>query len=171
MIRAIDSLTTSMEDRNNPLIVDGSETRPMTKSAVQREGGSLNEADHKVKLVKEVRLLGGYARRLEDKYALGLLDLIIKLPGRALLWGEGKLIEGHQFAPTPRQYEEGKSWIKAGANALLIGWQNKTMYISPWVEKADKRECYATSGISYAESLLLYLNEVPLAKSQDSGRA
>jgi hypothetical protein len=105
---------------------------------------------------------------LEDKYALGLLDLNIKLPGHPLLWAEGKLIEGHQFAPTLRQYEEGACWIKAGVRVLLIGWRDGAMYISPWVKKADKRECYATSGYTYAESLLRYLNETPYVEAQKS---
>ena len=126
----------------------------------------MNEAEFKAKLVKEVKLLGGHARRLEDKYALGLLDLIIKLPGHPLLWAKGKLIEGHQFGPTPRQYEEGKAWIAAGVTTVLIGWHNKVLYVSPWVKKADKRECYATSGYTYAESLLRYLNETPHDQAQ-----
>ena len=127
----------------------------------------MNEADHKLQLVKEVKALGGMARRLEDKYALGLLDLTIKLPGHPQFWAEGKLIEGHQFAPTARQYEEGMDWIRADVDVLLIGWRDKAMYISPWVKKADKRECYATSGHGYAESLLKYLNEVPHEKDQE----
>lgn len=119
----------------------------------------MNEADYKRQLVKEVKLLGGHARRVEDRWAVGVLDLIIKLPGRPLIFAEGKVIDGHQFAPTPAQHAEGVKWVKAGIGALLIGWQDKSMYVSPWVKKADKRECYATSGINYAESLLLYLNE------------
>lgn len=127
----------------------------------------MNEAAHKLLLVKEVKRLGGMARRLEDKYALGLLDLTVKLPGHPLLWAEGKLIDGNLFAPTARQYEEGQDWIKAGVEVLLIGWRDRIMYISPWVKKADKRECYATSGYGYAGSLLKYLNEVPHEKDQE----
>ena len=104
-----------------------------------------NEADRKVKLVKEIKLLGGFARRLEDKYALGLLDLIIKPPGHPMVLAEGKLVEGNLFAPTPRQHKEGEDWIRAGVLVVLIGWQNKTMYISPWVKKADKRDCWRTN--------------------------
>jgi hypothetical protein len=126
----------------------------------------VNEADCKLKLVKEIKLLGGYARRLEDKYALGLLDLIFKLPGRPIIWAEGKLINGHKFGPTPRQYVEGDDWIGAGALVLLIGWQNKAMYISPWVKQADKRLCWECSGlVTHAESLRTFLDhEYPNAK-------
>lgn len=119
----------------------------------------INEASFKAQLVKDVRALGGYARRLEDKYALGLLDLVIKLPQHPFLIAEGKLIEGHAFAPTARQYEEGKAWIKAGVKVLLIGWHGKSMYISPWVSKADKRDCYTDYNTDYGLSLLKYFGD------------
>ena len=119
----------------------------------------MNEADFKAQLVKNVRALGGYGRRLEDKYALGLLDLVIKLPQHPFLVAEGKLIAGHAFAPSARQYEEGKSWINAGVKVLLIGWHQKSMYISPWVKKADKRECYTDHNTDYGLSLLRYFGD------------
>ena len=62
----------------------------------------MNEADRKRRLVSEVRLLGGQARRLEDRWAVGLLDLVIKLPDQPFIWAEGKLIDGNLFAPTGR---------------------------------------------------------------------
>jgi hypothetical protein len=118
-----------------------------------------NEADYKLALVKEIKALGGKARRLEDKYALGLLDLVIKLPGHPVIWAEGKLVQGHKFGPTERQYIEGMEWAKAGATALLLGWKDSTMYISPWVKQADRRECRESSGVSnYVKDLIMYLN-------------
>ena len=105
----------------------------------------MNEADRKRRLVSEVRLLGGQARRLEDRWAVGLLDLVIKLPDQPFIWAEGKLIDGNLFAPTGAQYEEGLKWIRAGTGVVLLGWQDSLMFISPWVKKADKRECW-TSG-------------------------
>ena len=39
------------------------------------------ESELKTKLVSACVKLGAYARRLEDRYALGLLDLDIKFPG------------------------------------------------------------------------------------------
>ena len=122
-----------------------------------------------MRLVKEVKLLGGHARRLEDRYAVGLLDLVIKLSGHDVVMAEGKIIHGNLFEPTPAQYIEGMKWIKVGVGVVLIGWQDRGMYISPWVKKADKRECFATAGYSYAESLLKYLNGELNAKDQDRG--
>ena len=116
----------------------------------------MSEAEHKLQLVKDVRALGGYARRLEDKYALGLLDLVIKLPGLPFIWAEGKLIEGNAFGPTKRQYEEGKAWMKAGVAVLLIGWRDKVIYFSPWVEKADRLDCWLDDRGDYGQALLRY---------------
>ena len=117
----------------------------------------MHEADRKRELVKAVKRLGGQARRLEDRWAVGLLDLVIKLPGQPFIWAEGKLIDGNLFAPTGAQYEEGKKWIKAGTGVVLLGWQDSLMFISPWVKKADKRECWTSGKGSDADSLLEYL--------------
>ena len=115
-----------------------------------------NEADRKRELVKAVRAIGGHARRIEDSWAVGVLDLIIKLPGVPLVFAEGKIIKGNLFGPTPAQFAEGEKWIKAGVDAVLIGWQEKWMYISPWVKQADKRVCFGGSP-DHAELLLEYL--------------
>jgi hypothetical protein len=102
----------------------------------------VNEAGHKRNLVAEINALrGGRARRVEDRWAIGVLDLILKLPDRPLILAEGKMILGHKFGPTERQFIEGKRWIAAGVNCVLIGWKGTTMSVSPWVEQADWREC------------------------------
>ena len=116
-----------------------------------------NEADRKRELVKAVKALGGQARRIEDSWAVGVLDLIIKLPGVPLVFAEGKIIKGNLFGPTPAQFAEGEKWIKAGVDAVLIGWQDRAMYISPWVKQADKRDCWLSGSGDNAESLLEYL--------------
>jgi hypothetical protein len=118
-----------------------------------------SESDRKRKLVEGVNTLsGGRAQRREDRYAPGVLDLIIKLPGFPLFFAEGKMIKGNLFAPTERQYEEGKKWIEVGVPALLIGWKQKFMFVSPWVRQADVRSCFFGSG-QWVTVLQEYLNE------------
>ena len=117
----------------------------------------MNEADRKRELVKAVRALGGAARRVEDAWAVGVLDLAIKLPGVPFIWAEGKIIKGNLFGPTPAQFAEGEKWIKAGVDAVLIGWQDSLMFVSPWVKQADKRDCWVSGKGSDADSLLEYL--------------
>jgi|SRR5580693_4692406 hypothetical protein len=117
----------------------------------------MDEATRKRELVREINALsGGYARRWEDRWATGLLDLVIKLPGHPLLWGEGKMVDGNLFAPTERQWHEGERIIAAGMPAVLIGWKQKFMFVSPWVKQADIRTCFFGSG-QWVSVLLEYL--------------
>ena len=125
----------------------------------QSAGGSeLKESDYKRKLVSEInRLPGGRARRIEDRFAVGVLDMILKPPDLPLVLGEGKVIDGFQFAPTQAQFEEGKRWQEAGVECILIGWKARQMFVSPWVEKADCRQCFTIQNIPYSQVLLEYL--------------
>ena len=126
--------------------------------AQRRPPAMKSEADHKRELVVAINALpGGRARRIEDRYGTGILDLIIKLPGRPLVLAEAKLIDGLQFAPTGAQYEEGKKWQAAGVNCLLIGWKKGEMFISPWVEKAHVDDCFASWNYSHVDALMEYL--------------
>lgn len=116
----------------------------------------MNEADHKRKLVAEINALsGGWARRVEDRWAIGVLDMILKLPGAPIVFAEAKLVVGQAFGPTKRQFIEGQRIAAAGLNVLLIGWKDKRMAISPWTEEADFRQCFNAS--DDVSTLLEYL--------------
>jgi len=106
------------------------------------------ESKHKSELVDDCKHLGAYARRHEDRYAIGLLDLAIKFPGHPHLLAEGKIVEHQTFAPTKRQYEEGARYIRAGGLCALIGWDLKTkaMFIHPWAKTALKKDCFPPGG-------------------------
>lgn len=124
----------------------------------RRPPAAKSEADHKRELVAAINALpGGRARRIEDRYGTGILDLIIKLPKRPFILAEAKLINGNLFAPTGAQYEEGKKWQAAGVNCLLLGWKQGRFYISHWVEKADLRDCFFAADLSDVQALLEYL--------------
>ena len=104
-------------------------------------------------------LPGGRARRIEDRYGTGILDLIIKPPGliyRPIL-AEGKLVHGNLFAPTGAQFEEGKRWEQAGLECVLIGWKGNQMFLSPWVEKAHINNCFTAPDMDDVEALMEYL--------------
>lgn len=110
----------------------------------------MNRLESKLKreLVEACQAMGAYARRLEDRYAIGLLDLTIKFPGYPHLLAEGKIV-GHQaFAPTLRQYEEGKRYIDAGGLCALIGWDSKTkvMFVHEWTKEAKKADSFPPGG-------------------------
>jgi hypothetical protein len=106
-----------------------------------------SEADRKRQLVAEINQLpGGYARRIEDRWRVGVLDLILKLPGQPVTFAEGKLIEGNLFEPSPTQWEEGLKIMAAGIPVLLLGWKKTVMFVSPWVRKAHIDGCYFGTG-------------------------
>ena len=118
----------------------------------------MKEADYKRKLVAEVNALrGGYARRYEDRFAVGMLDLLIKLPDLPPVWAEAKLINGNVFCPSQRQFVEGNRMLAAGLNVILIGWKNNLLAISPWIAQADYRTC--STGVDQIAILKGYLNE------------
>jgi hypothetical protein len=124
----------------------------------RRTPAEASEADYKRKLVAEInRLPGGYARRIEDRFAVGVLDLLIKYPEVEVIMAEGKLIEGNLFAPTERQYEEGLRLNRAEIEPFLIGWKQGVMYVSPWVKQADYRDCFTIRDVSHGEVLWRFL--------------
>ena len=121
-------------------------------------GTELRESDYKRRLVAEInRLPGAYARRIEDRFAVGVLDLFIKFPRMDVIMAEGKVIAGNLFAPTERQFEEGMKLAFASIEPVLIGWKYGQMYVSPWVKQADYRECFTLEGKTYGEILWEYL--------------
>ena len=106
------------------------------------------ESEYKRDLIKGCVALGAWGRRHEDRYALGLLDLSIKFPGRPHLLAEAKLVEHQKFAPTLRQYEEGKRYAAAGGLCCLIGWEPKTkvMFVHEWAKFALKENSFPPGG-------------------------
>lgn len=122
----------------------------------------MKESDYKRKLVAEVNAtLGGHARRVEDRWAVGVLDLIIKLPRLPLIMAEGKVVEGNLFGPTPAQLMEGWKWIGSGVEAVLLGWKSGQLYVSPWTKQADIRVgCFTRPGGKYSDVLCEYIKGI-----------
>ena len=124
----------------------------------RRGGTELSEADYKRRLVAEInRLPGARARRIEDRYATGILDLTIALPGIPMFWAEGKVIKANMFSPTPIQFEEGQKWLEAGVRVILIGWHYGAIYLSRWVKEADRRECFGAVSVDHVKTLMDFM--------------
>ena len=47
--------------------------------------------------------------------------------------------------------------MAAGLKVVLIGWREGVIYVSPWVEQADRRQC--VSGVDQIRILQDYLCE------------
>ena len=111
----------------------------------RRPPAAKSEADHKRELVAAINALpGGRARRIEDRYGTGILDLIIKLPDRPFILAEAKLVNGNLFAPTGAQYEEGKKWQAAGVELpSSLGLEAGGVFTSRTGSRsADLRDCF-----------------------------
>jgi len=66
----------------------------------------MKEADVKRAMVKSIKEHGGYARRIEDQYAVGMVDTILIPKGLPVFMAEVKLVKGITFSPSPRQFVE-----------------------------------------------------------------
>lgn len=119
------------------------------------------ESKLKADLVDGCRKLGAYARRHEDRYALGLLDLAIKFPGHPHLLAEAKIVPHQAFAPSLRQHLEGERYVAAGGLCCLIGWDQKTkvMFVHEWAKTATKAASFPPGGSykPHAETLKEWL--------------
>lgn len=123
----------------------------------------MNESDYKRRLVRAVDAShpDAYGRRIEDRYSVGVLDMIIKFENPwPIVFAEAKwLSHGFKFGPSGRQFLEGNRLIRAGLKAILIGWKDEQMYLSPWTEFADIRECFRRIDCSEVQAIKEFISE------------
>lgn len=73
-----------------------------------------SESQEKTMAVAEVIARGGYARRLEDQYTVGMPDMIVALRNYPVVMLEAKILRGNSFGPSPRQWVEMKRMMTSG---------------------------------------------------------
>lgn len=110
----------------------------------------MKESDVKSALVKVVRFEGGYGRRIEDQFGVGILDTIIIPKGYPVFFIEAKIIKGKTFGPTPRQYIEMLEILDADQHDLpstavpvLLGWMNGVHYFRAPIQETTPDDCLA----------------------------
>jgi hypothetical protein len=114
------------------------------------------ESHYKAKLVAAVNAMpNGYAQRCEDKFAVGVLDMIIKFPRLPIVFAEGKVITGNLLKPSPGQFHRGNRLGDAGLFAVLIGWKKGAIFISDWKAEAHIDDCWTSAGAGKAQVELL----------------
>lgn len=125
----------------------------------------MNESEVKRRLVENVKQRGGYARRIEDQFAVGFPDTIV-MTSEALpvFFIEAKIIGGLEFGPSPRQYVEMKRLaVSRYSCPVLAGWSNQTgkWYLHRRAEKALVAECFEQpDGLDFFDTLeSWYYNE------------
>jgi hypothetical protein len=118
-------------------------------------------------MAKSVTDAGGYARRFEDQYAVGVFDMLLIPKGLPAFFSEVKIIRANYFQPTPRQYIELLRIQEVAANGghvipVVIGWKDGIYYFHPPQLKIDKGECFSvtTSDLSFHDQLVKYYHSI-----------
>lgn len=109
-------------------------------------------------ITEDVRRSGGYARRFEDKFGVGIPDTILILNGLPPIFAEVKIFTGQRFGPTDRQLVE-LTRINAQQPriyGILIGWKNGIYYFSEAKSVALIGDCFSVTQVSMSFSNQLY---------------
>lgn len=121
------------------------------------------EADVKRRIVKDMQMGKGYARRIEDQYAVGTYDMILIPFGLPVFMAEVKIIRDNVFGPTPRQQVELARITGVAADAghvipVMIGYKEGTYYFHKPVVKVHREDCFSvtTTDIPFHKQLVLY---------------
>lgn len=128
-----------------------------------------SESDIKREIVKDMQKHGGYARRIEDQYAVGTYDMIIIPFGLPVFMAEVKKIAVDTFRPTGRQFVELmriQSVAQVGepphAIPVVIGWQEGIYYFHHNAETILRQNCFTANdaGLSFADQIVQYYNHL-----------
>lgn len=110
------------------------------------------EADVKRKMSESMKDAGGYARRIEDSYAVGIFDMILIPKGLPVFAAEVKMVRGNYFGPTPRQHIE---LLRIGSVGglhvipVMIGFKDGVYYFHEPQLRITAEECYQHKGDFY----------------------
>lgn len=102
----------------------------------------MNEADVKADIVRSVRREGGYGRRIEDRFSVGMPDVILIPTDCPVVWLEAKIVRDNMFGPTERQLIELRRLrIKPHCTSYLIGWKAGVHYITLPTRQIHYNDC------------------------------
>lgn len=101
----------------------------------------------KASMVDNVRRAGGYARRYEDQFAVGIPDTIFILPSLPPIFAEVKVFKHHRFGPTDRQLVELNRLNQHSPRVfgILIGWKDNIYYFSEARSVAIDTDCFSVT--------------------------
>jgi hypothetical protein len=93
------------------------------------------ESNYKTEFVRRAREHGAYARRIEDQFAVGMLDMLVVIPELPVFLIEATVVKASFVEPSPRQGVE-IARINAlrakggGAVAVLLGFGDERYYVA-----------------------------------------
>lgn len=135
-------------------------TRQDLGSSLKKHPMTMLENTLKRNMVSSVKSHGGYARRIEDQYGVGIPDTVLIPKGLPVFFAEAKIISANMFGPTPRQYIELMQISQMGEHAvpLLVGWKDGVYYFAPPASSIDRRECFSMTDttMSFHDQLVQY---------------
>lgn len=120
------------------------------------------EADVKRKISESMKDAGGYARRIEDSYAVGIFDMILIPKGLPVFAAEVKMIRANYFGPTPRQHIELVRIESVGGVhviPVMIGFKDGVYHFHKPQLRIAAEECYRFKGDFHA-GLVNYYNQL-----------
>ena len=102
----------------------------------------MQESEFKEKLVREIRHEGGYARRIEDQFSVGMPDMVVIPKGCPVIWMEAKIVAGQILKPRPRQLIElTRLYRPPHSITALIGWKAGYAYLAPPEDNVPLKAC------------------------------
>lgn len=113
---------------------------------------SKTENELKTAFIKRLRERNWYARRLEDQFAVGVMDMVVGIPFGPTVAIEAKIVRGQTFGPTPRQLIELQRWEHEGGNELgrvvqrmswIMGFKEGATYLHPMADSVKIEDCVA----------------------------
>jgi hypothetical protein len=123
----------------------------------------MKESDVKRAMIKSMHEGGGYGRRIEDQYAVGVYDTILIPFGLPVFMAEVKVVRGSRFGPTPRQQIELQRIADVASNnghviPVVIGWNNGIYYFHKPKMSINCSDCFSvtTSDVPFYKQLTLY---------------
>ena len=107
----------------------------------------MNEAQVKRAMVEDVRKAGGYARRYEDQFGVGIPDTLFVLKGLPPIFAEIKVFKHVKFGPTDRQWVE---LMRINAHqpqmfGVVIGWKDGVYYFHEAEPTILSTDCFSVT--------------------------
>jgi hypothetical protein len=123
----------------------------------------MKEADIKRRMIKSMHEGGGYGRRIEDQYAVGIYDTILIPKGLPVFMAEVKVVRSGHFGPTPRQMIELQRIADVSEPnhhviPVMIGWHEGVYYFHKPKMTIPCSDCFSvtTSDAPFHKQLVLY---------------
>lgn len=123
----------------------------------------MNESDVKRMISDSMLKSGGYARRFEDQYAVGIFDMILIPRGLPVFAAEVKMVRANFFGPTPRQHIELVRIEDAAGQSghiipVMIGYKDGVFYFHRPQIRINITDCFSvtTSKMQFHEQLVKY---------------